>query len=240
VAQANDIIQRAFRLLGITASGETSEASESADALTALNDLLADMSAPPYSLLLYSSSQLSYAVPGPITSFTVGPAGNVVATRPTAVSDVFIRAGGIDYPVDPITPSDYYAIAMKTLIGPWPAVAWYDPTLPAGRLYLWPGATSGQTIYFVARQPLDVFASINDTADVPPNYLRMLAYNLAVEIAPEYGVEASPTVQRIASASKSALKRANAKVPKLRSEAGYLASDSSGRSSNLISIMSGG
>jgi len=40
--QAQDIINRAFRALGIIASGETAGADESEDALTALNDMLAE------------------------------------------------------------------------------------------------------------------------------------------------------------------------------------------------------
>lgn len=40
--QAQDIINRAFRALGIIASGETAAAAESADALQALNDMLAE------------------------------------------------------------------------------------------------------------------------------------------------------------------------------------------------------
>ena len=43
----------------------------------------------------------------------------------------------------------------------------------------------------------------------PPGYLRAFKYNLACELAPEFGVEPSPTVQRVAMTSKRNLKRIN-------------------------------
>jgi hypothetical protein len=44
---------------------------------------------------------------------------------------------------------------------------------------------------------------------LPPGYLRAFKYNLACEIAPEFGVEPPPTVSRIAMTSKRNLKRIN-------------------------------
>jgi hypothetical protein len=54
-------------------------------------------------------------------------------------------------------------------------------------------------------QPADLATDIV----VPPGYLRAFRYNLAVEIAAEFGVEPPPTVARIANASKRSLKSQN-------------------------------
>jgi len=50
---------------------------------------------------------------------------------------------------------------------------------------------------------------LSTTLAFPPGYLRAFKYNLACEIAAEFGVEPSPQVQRIAMTSKRNLKRIN-------------------------------
>ena len=52
-------------------------------------------------------------------------------------------------------------------------------------------------------------ATLNTTLNFPPGYLRAFRYNLACEIAPEFGVEPSSQVRRIAMYSKRDLKRIN-------------------------------
>jgi len=221
VAIARDIINRAFRLIGNTDSGESGESAEYADALQCLNDLLADWSgAQP--LIQYSNTLLNYTAPSSIASFTVGPTGNLVSERPAKVKDVYLRVSGTDYPIELISSGQYADIPQKTLTGGYPSLAFYDASTTNARLYLWPMATVGQVINFTALQSLQVFVNLTDNVVMPASYNRALVYNLAVEIAPEYGQEASATVLRTAMLTKSAIKRLNAKAPILVTEAGYL------------------
>jgi hypothetical protein len=61
----------------------------------------------------------------------------------------------------------------------------------------------------VSVQKLDQVANLSTVLYYPPGYLRAFTYNLAMEIAPEFGVEPSPQVKRIAMTSKRDLKRIN-------------------------------
>lgn len=230
---ANDIITRAFRLLNITASGETAAADQSQDALLVLNQLIADWSAT-QPLTLFSTTQVSYTTPTTTTSFTIGPTGQLVTVRPDAVSDVFLRMGGVDYGITPISDTEYQAIGLKSLISSFPELCFYDATLTNGTLFLWPGISAGQTIFMNVRQPMDEFANLFDTVDMPKSYARALAYNLAVDLSDEYEIQPSANVYRIAAASKRGIKRLNTTVPHMSNEAALLTSGAS-----RINILSG-
>jgi len=63
--------------------------------------------------------------------------------------------------------------------------------------------------HFISVEQLTQPALLSTTLAFPPGYLRCFKYNLAVEIAAEFGIEPPPTVSRIAMSSKRNLKRIN-------------------------------
>jgi hypothetical protein len=63
--------------------------------------------------------------------------------------------------------------------------------------------------HFVSVEELTKPATLTTSLAFPPGYLRAFKYNLACEIANEFGVEPPQTVQRIAMTSKRNLKRIN-------------------------------
>jgi hypothetical protein len=71
------------------------------------------------------------------------------------------------------------------------------------RLYVWPTCDNvKQRIVFSAAIPMDDFDAAANDADFPPEWLRALRFNLAVEFAPELDVEVPQTVLRTAIESK--------------------------------------
>jgi hypothetical protein len=76
-------------------------------------------------------------------------------------------------------------------------------------LTVYPKPTQDLEWHIVSVQELDQPATLATVLAYPPGYLRAFTYNLAMEIAPEFGVEPSPQVQRIAMTSKRNLKRIN-------------------------------
>ena len=226
MTQAITLIRGAFLSLGVIDANQSPDAAQTQDALTSLNDLLADWSASQL-LLSYSSSQESYTFSSSVTSLTVGPSGVKVTVRPLKILNPFLRVGLIDYQIELISEAEYYAIPYKSLSGGYCTHLWYDATDVNGTFYMYPGGASGQTLYWDSITSLQTFVTSNDTVTLPPNYLRALRLNLAVELAPEYGVEPSQTLVRLAAAAKRGIKITNTAVPLMKSEAAYLSSTAS-------------
>ena len=82
-------------------------------------------------------------------------------------------------------------------------------TYPNIEMYIYPVPTRLLEWHFISVEELTQPATLSTVLSFPPGYLRAFVYNLAMEIAPEFGVEPSPQVQRIAMASKRDLKRIN-------------------------------
>jgi hypothetical protein len=82
-------------------------------------------------------------------------------------------------------------------------------TFPNTTLTIYPKPTRLLEWHFVSVQELTQPAILTTDLTFPPGYLRAFKYNLACEIANEFGVEPPQTVQRIAMTSKRNLKRIN-------------------------------
>jgi len=76
-------------------------------------------------------------------------------------------------------------------------------------MYVYPVPTKVMEWHVISAAQLTQPATIATPLYFPPGYLRAFRYNLACELAPEFGVEPSATVSRIAMYSKRNLKRIN-------------------------------
>jgi hypothetical protein len=86
---------------------------------------------------------------------------------------------------------------------------WVNMEYPNIQMTIYPKPTRVLEWHFISVDELVQPATLATTLYLPPGYLRAFKYNLACEIAPEFGVEPSPTVSRIAMTSKRNLKRIN-------------------------------
>lgn len=207
---ANDQIKAALRLIGQLAEGEPPSADTANDALVALNQMIDSWNTE--RLSIYSTQDQVFTWPAGNISRTLGPTGNFIGNRPVELDDstYFIDpTNGVSYGIKIINQQQYDGIAVKTVTSTYPQVIWLNMDMPNISMYIYPVPTRDLTWHFVSVTELTQPATLTTSLVFPPGYMRAFKYNLACEIAAEFGVEPPPSVQRIAMTSKRNLKRVN-------------------------------
>ena len=207
---AGEQINRALRLLGILAEGETPSAATSQDCLMALNQMIDSWNTE--RLSVFSTQDQTYLWPVGQISQTLGPTGDFVGNRPVYFDDAtYFRDPGtnVSFGIKFINQQQYDGIAVKTVTSTYPQVIFVNMTFPDVTMFIYPRPTRLLEWHFISVEELNKPADLSTVLYYPPGYLRAFTYNLAMEFAPEFGVEPSPQVQRIAMTSKRDLKRVN-------------------------------
>ena len=210
VYTAGDQINRALRLIGVLAEGEISSPSVMQDSLMALNQMIDSWNTERLSVFCTQDQVFTWPA-GQITR-TLGPSGNFIGLRPVLLDEAtYFRDPGtnVSFGIKFINQQQYNGIAVKTVTSTYPQVIFVNMTYPDVTMSIYPRPTRDLEWHFVSVQELSNPATLITELFFPPGYLRAFTYNLAMEIAPEFGVEPSPQVQRIAMTSKRNLKRIN-------------------------------
>ena len=212
---ANDIINRSFRLLGVNGAGETPTAAEASDALVSLNAMLEQWTID--NLMLYAENESNYGLTSGTGEYSIGPTGAFVSTRPTAIIQAFVRDGSTDYQVEIVTSDLYNKIKSKATESTYPNYLYYNPEYSNGQIKLYPVPNkSGTFLYLITKQPFSSFLSLTNYVTLPPAYEKALAYSLAIELAPEYGINnLNPLVIEGARSAKASIKSLNLPEPLL-------------------------
>ena len=207
---AGDQINRALRLLGVLAEGETPSAATSQDGLTALNQMIDSWNTE--RLSVFSTQDQIFTWPAGQITRTLGPSGDFIGNRPVLFDDAtYYRDPGtnVSFGIKFINQQQYDGIAVKTVTSTYPQVIFVNMTYPDATMTVYPKPTRDLEWHFISVNELSNPATLVTNLTFPPGYLRAFVYNLAMEIAPEFGVEPSPQVTRIAMTSKRNLKRIN-------------------------------
>ena len=207
---AGDIINGSLRLLGVLAEGEVPSAETSQDALRAMNQMVDSWNTE--RLSVFSTQDQVFTWPSGQLSRTMGPTGDFIGNRPVLLDDAtyFKDPGtGVSYGIKFINQQQYDGIAVKTVTSTYPQVIFVNMTFPDIDMYIYPRPTRDLEWHFISVEELSQPASLATVLYFPPGYLRAFRYNLACELAPEFGVEPSSQVRRLAMSSKRNIKRIN-------------------------------
>ena len=207
---AAEQINGALRLIGMLAEGETPSAATAQDSLAALNQMVDSWNTERLAVFSTQDQVFSWT-PGAITK-TLGPTGDFVGNRPILVDDAsYFRdpQSGISFGTKIINQQQYDGIAVKTVTSTYPQEMWVNMEFPNISMTVYPVPTKVLEFHIVSVTELMDVPNLSTDIYMPPGYLRCFKYNLACEIANEFGVEPPPNVARIAMTSKRNLKRIN-------------------------------
>lgn len=207
---AAELIDGSLRLLGVLAEGEQPSVAVMQDSIMAMNQMIQSWDTE--RLSVFSTQDQIFTWPAYTMSRTIGPTGDFVGNRPIEIDDAtyFIDpSSGLSFGVKLINQQQYDGIAFKTVTSTYPQVMWVNNTFPDMEMTVYPVPIKALEWHIISVETLTEVSSVATDLYFPPGYLRAFRYNLACELSPEFGVEPSPQVQRIAMSSKRNIKRIN-------------------------------
>lgn len=188
---AIEIIGGALRKLGAFDHGEAIPAEEVADAMQALNLLTKEWGA--YGLDIWVRQEVEQLILPGTPTYTIGQDDKPLELIYAAHRDKGINR---DTPLNIIGEVEYQRLALKFQKGR-PTNIWFKPQRNNTEIYVWPTGddtlsasdAANQYIVMQVRKHVDDFNSTTDEPEFPIEWANPLIFNLAHDLAPEYGVD---------------------------------------------------
>lgn len=216
----NDLITDALTDLGVLQAGEVPTFSDSDLGFRRLNGLVDGWIT--QRLMIYTTDSGDGTFTGAAT-FTVGFGGDCNILRPTLynlITVVWYDANAVpqvEYPLTPFTDDGWFNLPNKDMNAPQPTNYWWRADFPLANITLWPGPTANANRFFRIYYPQQIveFTALTQTVVLPPGYRRFIVSNLALELAPAFGVDPPPSLIQRARDSRDDVMRANQTISDL-------------------------
>jgi len=187
----HDIVNNALQLIGKVAPGERIRAEDAEVGLHAANAILSSWNN--QRLIFYSVNNIVGNILAGKNPHTVGIGGDINIARPMRIEKAFVRIASLTNPIDYILEQNdnarYQDYSVKNTQVSYPSNFYYEPTFPLASLYLYPVASQNLEIHMSVWMQLAAFTSLSQVISLPIGYENTLTYQLAVDLAPRYGIE---------------------------------------------------
>lgn len=223
-----DIISLAMRTSGVLGVGQTPLAQDLTDCQNLLTLIMQQWRQKRW--LVFRLDNVTFPITLWQPSYSVGPSNattppDVVVTgnyRPANIQSCYLRqlvgSGPNSFPVDfPMrilrSRQEFDAIRLKSL-GSWPSLVYYDPTIPAGQLYIWPIPIQQIfELYIGFQQAIDMAAEGTQTVELttllPAETQLALMYQLALQVCIAWKLPPDQELAAAARASVNTLRMTN-------------------------------
>lgn len=202
MSTALQLITGAARLLQVVRKSEALSNDEAQDGLTALNDMLDSWSN--WSVGIRQRTWENFNL-SPAASYTIGTGQTLNTVVPSLIRAAKINVGGGDHDLEIITDQQYEDIFLKTLSTNIPEVINSDNGYPFATLRMYPQLNAAAVLKLLSEKQGTAIASLTTVLSFQPGWQRAARFNLAIELAAEYGVTIPAQVPVIARIAKSAI-----------------------------------
>jgi len=187
---ARDVINWSMRKLNVIAIGQDPAENEVDPIILELNMMLKEWET--------RGPHLWRQTEGSVTLTANTPAYSLITGSPLRLSEVRYRypptadpTSQRDLPMEPMTREQYKTLPVKLTNGSPPTQWMFDPQESAQTLYVWPvpSVVAGDTLVYTYQRRFQVIQNLNNSIDIPEEWLSTVAYNLASRMVMTYGVE---------------------------------------------------
>ena len=221
------IIKSAMLKIGALTKNEVPSSDESQDALSSLNELIASWSND--GMLTIVRTIETFTLTGGLREYQYGYLGDIEGNgsfssgfssgfdvdsvtaedfdgaRPNKIIAAYVSIGSTDYPLKIINDVPMFLVEYKNITG-IPEYLNFDNGYPVANIRLYPVPSGAYSITLMTEKQFSSITLAEDV-DLPTGWLRALKYNLAMELAPEYGQPVTPEIAQIARESKASIKK---------------------------------
>lgn len=200
---ARDIIGFALRKLSTMPIGSELDINEVAPVLLELNMMLKGwQTAGPH---LWRNTEGTQVLSSATASYSLATANplRIVEAR-------YRNTVGSDLPMKRLSRIRYMQLPLKSSSGT-PTQFYFDPQETAQTLYVWPvlNVATTESIVYTYQRRFQVCVSLDDSVDIPEEWLDTVGYCLAERLIPNYGIE-TQSAARIERNAQTMLRRAKA------------------------------
>lgn len=182
----DQIIADALSVLGVIGSGETATANDVTLASNFLNKMVKAWQS--QGIHLWKETTATITIVADQYQYAISPRPlNIINCR-------YHYADGLERKMKKLGRGEYDALPNKSISEGPSTCFFYSPQLTSGQLYVWPvpqETTDDIRITYIAS--LEDFDAAGDEPDFPAEWLEALTYNLAVRLAPSFGITLSKT-----------------------------------------------
>ncbi len=186
----NELVAGALRLLGVIPEGGTPTSDQYSTGSEALNLLLKSWETE--GLPIWAVKTQTVTLVDGTTSYSIGLSQTVNVAKPLRIYQAYLHdtSTNIDVPMVRLSQEEYNRLGNKTSEG-FPVNYYFENLRTTGNIYFFPTpdstAASAKTVVITYQAPFQDFDASTDEPDVPQELMRALKFNLAADLAWDYG-----------------------------------------------------